>query len=202
VFILGEKPMRIFVTVGNALVPFDRLLSWVCDALGELSLETPIEGVCQHGPSHFRPPMLIAKEHLSRQEFERELGLADVVVCHAGVGTLAEAMRYGHRPIVVARRAEYSEIVNDHQLEIVSALLSEGRLVAPEDKGALLGALRLYTRGQEKRAPARELDPTRILPVSRVLQRGPARERPNAIGKVLVEVLAALGPSLDQMRVR
>jgi UDP-N-acetylglucosamine transferase subunit ALG13 len=47
---------------------------------------------------------------------------ADVVVVHAGVASIVDAVRAGHRPIVVARRKHLGEHVDDHQLQIVAAL--------------------------------------------------------------------------------
>lgn len=194
--------MRIFVTVGNALVPFDRLLQWVDEALAALGEDTFIEGVCQHGPSLVRPRGLSAREHLSRAEFEREMDLADVVVCHAGVGTLQDAIRAGHRPIVVPRRAAFSEIVNDHQLEVVSALGTEGKIIVAGDAKSLSEALARHARGEEKRGPRRELDPERLAPVAAAMGKGPAHARPSALGALVVRALATLGPPLERMRLR
>ncbi|MDI1448113.1 glycosyltransferase [Polyangium sp. 6x1] len=192
--------MRIFVTVGNALVPFDRLLRWVDEATSALAV--PADGLCQHGPSEVRPRALTPREHLSRAEFEREMDQADVVVCHAGVGTLADALRRGHRPIVAARRAGFGEIVNDHQLEIVTVLGQEGRIEVAEDAESLRAALLRYARGEARRGAPRDEDPARLLPVARAIAEGPARARPPLFGKLAMGALAALGPSLDRLRVR
>lgn len=194
--------MRIFVTVGNALVPFDRLLRWVDEALLLLSRESPIEGICQHGPSVIRPTGLLATEQLSRQQFEEEMAKADLVICHAGVGTLQEAMRYGHIPIVVPRRAALFEIVNDHHLEIVSALLESNRIFAPENAPALLGLLQAFARGEQKRGPRREPDPARLAVLAQVLEKGPFRAQPSRVGAALLRALAAIGPSVNKLRVR
>ena len=192
--------MRIFVTVGNALVPFERLLRWVDEATAALGV--PVDGVCQHGPSGVRPRGLTPREHLSRAEFEIEMDRADVVVCHAGVGTLSDALRRGHRPIVAPRRAGLGEIVNDHQLEIVAALGQEGRIEVAEDAESLRAALLRYARGEARRGPPRDEDPARLSPVARVITQGPVRARPPLLGKLALRALAALGPPLDRLRVR
>jgi len=192
--------MRIFVTVGNALVPFDRLLRWVDEAISKTN--HPVMGVCQHGPSEVRPKSLAPREHLSRGDFEREMDAADVVICHAGVGTLADAMRRGHRPIVVPRRAALGEIVNDHQLEIVEVLEKEGRIELARDAASLAAALVRRARGEARRGPAREEDPARLAPVARAIEMGPARERPPVLGRLALHALAALGPTLERMRLR
>jgi UDP-N-acetylglucosamine transferase subunit ALG13 len=192
--------MRVFVTVGNALVPFDRLLGWV-DA-GLAALDVPVTGVCQHGPSRVRPRGLEPRESLPRDAFEAEMERADVVVCHAGVGTLWSAIRCGHRPIVAARLASFGEIVNDHQLEIVDVLARRGRIVPVDGEAATRDALARFARGELARgAPQRE-DPARLAPVAAAIAEGPARDRVPLGGRLLVRALAAVGPSLDRLRVR
>ena len=47
---------------------------------------------------------------------------ADKVVTHAGVGSILCADREGHVPLVVPRRHDLGEHVDDHQLELARAL--------------------------------------------------------------------------------
>jgi UDP-N-acetylglucosamine--N-acetylmuramyl-(pentapeptide) pyrophosphoryl-undecaprenol N-acetylglucosamine transferase len=47
---------------------------------------------------------------------------ADIVITHAGVASIVDAVRTGHRPIVVPRRQHLGEHVDDHQLQIVNVL--------------------------------------------------------------------------------
>jgi UDP-N-acetylglucosamine transferase subunit ALG13 len=47
---------------------------------------------------------------------------ADVVVSHAGVGSIMCALRAGHVPIVFPRLKRYAETVDDHQEELAEAL--------------------------------------------------------------------------------
>jgi len=192
--------MKIFVTVGNALVPFDRLLGWVDLALSALPL--PSSGVCQRGPSKIDVRGLLLCEHLSRLDFEHEMQAADVVICHAGVGTLKEAFRRGHRPIVVPRRASFGEIVNDHQLEITRVLAAEDRLEIAEDASSLREALLRYARGERSRGAPLVDDPSRLAPLARALEQGPTRAKGPFFGGLFVRALALLGPTLESMRVR
>lgn len=57
-------------------------------------------------------------DYLSPGEFAREAREADVVVTHAGVGTLLELLGMGIYPIQAVRRASRGEHVDDHQTEI------------------------------------------------------------------------------------
>jgi len=51
---------------------------------------------------------------------------ADLVIAHAGVGTALTALRAGQCPVLVARRADHGEHVDDHQLEVAAALEDAG----------------------------------------------------------------------------
>jgi UDP-N-acetylglucosamine transferase subunit ALG13 len=132
--------MRLFVTAGTGLEPFDRLIAAVDDAIG--CLGTPVAGTCQLGSTRHRCRHLANVTFLSRADFNHELDRADVVICHAGVGTIRAAIGHGHRPLVMARTVARGEVVNDHQLEIVAELGARGRILTFSNGLGLLELLR------------------------------------------------------------
>jgi predicted glycosyltransferase len=62
-------------------------------------------------------------------EMDRAMAGARYVVCHAGSGIIAAALRTGRRPIVMPRRRASGEHVDDHQLQIVEKLAQAGLVV-------------------------------------------------------------------------
>jgi UDP-N-acetylglucosamine transferase subunit ALG13 len=82
--------------------------------------------------------------HLSANEFEQSCRDADVVVTHAGVGTLMNLFDMGISPVVAPRRASRHEHVDDHQSQIATVLRSRsiGRVTEVEhlDRDAILAA--------------------------------------------------------------
>jgi UDP-N-acetylglucosamine transferase subunit ALG13 len=190
--------MRIFVTVGNALHPFDRLLQWTDEATADFPV--PISGICQYGSSRARPRGLTCQETVSRTEFDAEIARADVVICHAGVGTLWSALREGHRPLVLPRLGSLGEHINDHQLEIVEALGNEGRIEVIRDASQLREALLRHARGEVRRIERAPDDPSRFAKVAAAIAEGPMRPNTSRAGKLVLRVLAAFGPSLERMR--
>ena len=186
--------MRVFVTVGNALVPFDRLLRMVDDAVDGAD----VEGVCQHGPSSVRPRGLRPVPGLSKLEFEAEMRAADVVVCHAGVGTLWSAIQEGHRPLVVPRRAALGEIINDHQLEICEALREGDRIELVESAQTLRHWLLMPgPRAQ----PPKSTQDAAIARVGEAVRLA-GRDARGVRFPRLLRALAALGPPLRSLTVR
>lgn len=63
---------------------------------------------------------------MTREEFEQCARNADVVITHSGVGTLMELLDMGIFPVVVPRRAERSEHVDNHQLQVAEVLTARG----------------------------------------------------------------------------
>jgi UDP-N-acetylglucosamine--N-acetylmuramyl-(pentapeptide) pyrophosphoryl-undecaprenol N-acetylglucosamine transferase len=108
----------IFATCGSSHLPFERMMQ-------ALAVLPPRELVVQHGPTD-PPPAARAIAFLPYDEVVRLIEEADVVVCHAGVGSIICAIRAGHTPIVFPRLKRYSETVDDHQAELASALGQRG----------------------------------------------------------------------------
>jgi UDP-N-acetylglucosamine transferase subunit ALG13 len=191
--------MKLFVTVGNALVPFERLLRMVDEAQAHLGWT----GICQHGASSLRPRGLVAQATLSKREFEDAMRTADAVVCHAGVGTLWSAIEAGHTPLVVPRRHAFGEVVNDHQLDICRALEQSGRIIVVASADQLEQRMRDVAATAKQRTPLHR-DLSRLEPVARALSEiaRSAAASPERTPSRLLALLAAMGPSLERLRVR
>jgi UDP-N-acetylglucosamine--N-acetylmuramyl-(pentapeptide) pyrophosphoryl-undecaprenol N-acetylglucosamine transferase len=108
----------IFATVGTHHQPFDRILRIALALAGDGQL------VVQHGYTGrvAAGPSVQWHRWLAPREMTALMRAADVVVTHAGVASIVDAVRAGHRPIVVPRREHLGEQVDDHQLQIVIAL--------------------------------------------------------------------------------
>jgi UDP-N-acetylglucosamine transferase subunit ALG13 len=71
-------------------------------------------------------------DHMPYAEFEKCARDADVVVTHAGVGSLMSLLDLGVCPVVIPRRAKRNEVVDDHQLQIAALLQERGIAVVAE----------------------------------------------------------------------
>lgn len=110
----------IFVTVGTQK-PFPRLVALISD-WASLHPDTVI--VLQHGGADMSdlPGNFTAEPSLSPTAFNGRLRAAEVVVAHAGIGTILSAREAGKPVVIVPRRADQGEHRNDHQLDTVDAL--------------------------------------------------------------------------------
>jgi UDP-N-acetylglucosamine transferase subunit ALG13 len=118
----------IFVTVGTHHQPFERLLG----ALDRLDDEL----VVQYGPGE-PPAAQHAEPFMPFDEMLKRFREADTVITHAGVGSIICASREGHVPLVVPRRHDLGEHVDDHQVELTHALAKRGSVIAVWDVDAL-----------------------------------------------------------------
>jgi UDP-N-acetylglucosamine transferase subunit ALG13 len=125
----------IFATCGSSIFPFERMM----EALAAL----PADELCvQHGHAQ-PPPCASAYPFLSFPEVVQKIELADVVVSHAGVGSVLCAVRAGHTPIIFPRLRQYSEHVDDHQAELAEALAARGTAVIAHTAAELAEAVGL-----------------------------------------------------------
>lgn len=136
-YVWGMRPLTaVAVITGNGLA-FTRLL----DMVAAVAREHPTYRFwVQHGAATL-PPGLEGAPFVSHEVVLAKLMQADAVVCHAGSGTIGDALANGHHPILVPRRSPLREIVNDHQLDLCRALTSEGRAMVVQDAAELAHAL-------------------------------------------------------------
>ncbi len=124
--------MMIFATVGTQL-PFDRLIR----ELDEWAGANPKAKVfAQVGMSDYEPGHLSWARTLTQKQFSESMSTCDVVVAHAGMGTIISGVEQGKRVVVMPRQAEFGEHRNDHQLATVKRLGHiKGLQVAHPDTG-------------------------------------------------------------------
>lgn len=138
--ILSEGPffrrciLSTFVSVGNARQRFDRLFAEV----ERIASELPQPVIVQTGHTSFESEKVTTHPFLSMLEFEQQIAKADLVIVHAGVGSVLTALKAGKTPVIVPRQAAYGEHIDDHQLAWARAFGSSGRVVVVEDIQDLL----------------------------------------------------------------
>jgi UDP-N-acetylglucosamine transferase subunit ALG13 len=131
----------IFVTLGTHHQPFARLI----EALDALPAE---ELVVQHGYSPAPLHAAEAVDFLALPDMLERMDRADVVIMHAGVGSILLARRRGHTPVVVPRAHARGEHVDDHQAELATALEADGKAIVVWDTADLAAAVaRVPRRG-------------------------------------------------------
>ena len=127
--------MKIFLTVGTQL-PFDRLVGFV-DAWAAGQDGDTLEVFGQIGPTRLRPQHFPAASYVTADECLRRLAWADVVVAHAGMGSILTALDAGKPVVVLPRQARLGEHRNDHQAATVRHLRTLSGVWIAEDESNL-----------------------------------------------------------------
>ncbi|HLN53774.1 MAG TPA: glycosyltransferase [Lentimicrobium sp.] len=102
----------IFVVVGTQ-EPFDRLIQYL-DEWSSLSGFKDIEA--QISKAKYFPGNFPFFDFIPPAEFDERFNKADLIISHAGMGTIISALQYSKPIIVMPRLAKYKEHRNDHQL--------------------------------------------------------------------------------------
>jgi UDP-N-acetylglucosamine transferase subunit ALG13 len=131
-----DEPIRsVFVTVGTDHHPFDRLIRWIDEWLNGASADCFV----QFGTSQ-APSMCPGSAYLSHEETRQRIADADAIVCHGGPGTIIDCLSSGTMPIVVPRRHDDGEHVDDHQVRF-TARLEESAYIKVAQTSVELGDL-------------------------------------------------------------
>lgn len=133
--------MKIFVTVGTQL-PFDRLIS----AVDRWASQHRAEVFAQTGSSSLRPKHIQWQDFIGNAEANERLRTADLVVAHAGMGTILTRLETGLPLIVLPRRAALGEHRNDHQFATARRLSHLQGLWVADDEDALRERMSLFER--------------------------------------------------------
>lgn len=136
----------VFVTVGTDHHPFDRLVRWVDNWLAS-RVDRPVRCLIQTGTSQ-PPRMTEYDQYFGYQQMETFLAEATAVVCHGGPGTVMMCRSAGKRPIVVPRRHDLGEHVDDHQLAFARRIANEGEIALAEDEATFAACLERALAGE------------------------------------------------------
>ena len=126
----------IFVTVGTHEQPFNRLVEYI-DNLKKNGTITE-EVIIQTGYSTYEPKYCIWQKLFPYQEMIKLVDEARIVITHGGPSSFIMPLQIGKTPIVVPRRHEFNEHVNNHQVSFSKAVEERtGTIIVVEDMDKL-----------------------------------------------------------------
>jgi UDP-N-acetylglucosamine transferase subunit ALG13 len=112
---------RVVVTLGGNSYDFGRLIEGL-----QKALPADAEVLWQTGHTDVSRFGIDATTFLPSADLASAMREADLVVAHAGVGSALAALQAGRTPLLVPRRKQFHEHVDDHQIEIASYLVDRG----------------------------------------------------------------------------
>lgn len=134
----------ILLTVGTQL-PFGRLVRAVDAWCAESGRSDVVGQIGDIDPVGYRPRHFEWRAFIPPQALDELMGEAELIIAHAGMGSIISALQHAKPIVIMPRRADLGEHRSDHQL--ATAARFEGRpgvYVAREESAlgaALNGAL-------------------------------------------------------------
>lgn len=123
----------IFVILGTQDKKFPRLLEALQKKIDEGKIDKKEEIIVQAGSTKYKSNDMKIFDYIPISQFEDYIEKADLIICHAGVGTILTALKKNKKIIAAARLKQYGEHVNDHQLQILDNFKNKGYILALEN---------------------------------------------------------------------
>jgi UDP-N-acetylglucosamine transferase subunit ALG13 len=122
----------IYVTVGTMFMDFPRLLL----KMDEIAANAEEEVIVQSGMGKTTLPHCRQFDFKPREEALALQRDARVIICHAGIGSVLDALEVRRPFIVVPRLSKFGEHMNDHQMDLALAVEARkwGRMILDMDE--------------------------------------------------------------------
>lgn len=119
------------VTLGTQHQEFTRLLDYIekSDLKGEI--------IVQAGYTKYESKKMKIFDFISYDEMEKYIDKCDLVITHAGTGSIVMPLKKGKKVIACARLSKFGEHVDDHQVELVDVFYSEGYILKIDEGTSL-----------------------------------------------------------------
>lgn len=149
----SKTKKHILVLLGTQKNPFVRPLN----QLEKLELKDDI--IVQAGHTKFDSEKMKILPIISQQEYDKLNKEAEIVITHAGVGSIIQALKLGKPTIVIPRRKKYGEHLNNHQQQIANYYADKGYVIKIEEMSELGPAIE---RARDFKFPKISFDNNRI----------------------------------------
>lgn len=133
----------IFVTVGTHEQPFNRLVKCIDKLVADGIIEEEV--VIQTGYSTYKPKNCTWQKLYPYQQMLQFVEKARIVITHGGPSSFIMPLQIGKTPIVVPRRHDFNEHVNNHQVAFSKAVAERmGTIYVVEDMDRLGEVIKNY----------------------------------------------------------
>lgn len=133
----------IFVTVGTHEQQFNRLVEY----MDKWAAQNTEEVIIQTGYSTYEPKYCKWQKLFPYQEMSKKVKEARIVITHGGPSSFIAPLQIGKTPIVVPRKHECDEHVNNHQVSFSKAVADRmGTIIVVEDVEKLGETIEKYDK--------------------------------------------------------
>lgn len=130
--------MKILITIGSmSEKKFTRLFN----IIDELCEENILEGdkiIAQVGFDNYKSKNFKTFDMISDEDFKSMIDESDVIISHAGTGTVTSCLKKDKKVIIFPRMFKYDEHYDDHQLELCEVFTRKNYAMCARDKEELI----------------------------------------------------------------
>lgn len=130
----------ILATVGCSNYNFDRLF----EALDALCISHVIDGeqlVAQTGNLDYEVRNYRHFKYTTNEQMANFIDQAEIIICHAGTGTVIGALEKGKKVIIFPRLKKFNEHLNDHQMDLYRSFTQAGFVMGATNREELADCL-------------------------------------------------------------
>jgi len=133
----------IFITVGTHEQPFDRLLKCIDKMVEDGQINEEV--IVQKGYTDYEPKNYKAEKLIPYEQMQKNIEDARIVITHGGPASFIAPLSIGKIPVVVPRKKDFNEHVNNHQLEFSREVAKRmGNIIVAENDEEIIDAIVNY----------------------------------------------------------
>ncbi|MEG0826010.1 MAG: PssE/Cps14G family polysaccharide biosynthesis glycosyltransferase [Bacilli bacterium] len=121
----------ILILLGTQDKPFTRLLKAIDKAIDDGFIKEKV--IAQIGFTKYSSKNIETFELIPNDQYEEIINKADLIITHAGIGSILTGLKRNKKIIATARLKEYGEHTNNHQLQILTELANKGYIIRLDD---------------------------------------------------------------------
>ena len=121
----------ILVTLGTQDKGFKRLLEAIQKQIDNGNIKDKV--IVQAGYTKYRSNNMDIFDFIAKEKMINMVKEADLIITHAGVGSILEGLKNNKKVIAAARLKKYGEHTNDHQLQILNKFKDMGYILSLDD---------------------------------------------------------------------
>lgn len=132
----------ILICVGSSEFKFDRFLK-IIDELCEESVINGDDVIAQIGNTSYYPKNYKYFDLIGADEFKKYVEESDLIITHAGTGSVVPAIKLSKKVIIFPRLSEYNEHQDNHQLELTECFIKAGYALSATNKDELIESIKM-----------------------------------------------------------
>ena len=121
----------IFVTLGTQDKSFSRLLDAIEREIKNGTINEKV--IVQAGHTEYKSKNMEIHKLLPMDKFDEYIKECDLLITHAGVGSIMTGLNNDKKIIAVPRLSKYNEHNNDHQVQIATQFSKLGYILYADD---------------------------------------------------------------------